>query len=480
MRDYDRFIITRRMRASSVKRSRKIDQFYSDRSRIIYSSSFRRLQQKAQVFSLEPNSSVRTRLTHSLEVADLGRTLANQIGFALKNDKLLTENNILALVSIVENACLLHDIGNPPFGHFGETAIREWANDSIRDSLPETIKLELDNAESLLNLLINDFKEFDGNPQGFRIVTKLHPDYDEYSLNLTFSTLLCIIKYPRTTGEKDKALRFKKAGYFQTEQDLVNSIYESVEIKNNNRYPFVYIMEAADDIAYCMSDIADGIEKGIITEKAFIDAFHKEWNKKYEGIKLPVTLPKDGELKGFKRDISIPWSLKAMKEAVECFKIFNKEIYEGTAVSLISKSNDMGKVLDTIKSVSRSILYTSFKAESIEITGYAVITGILNKYRCILKMEYEDFYKLITNEGEIKGFDFEKRLLHRIGKRYIEAYNFDVGKIKVNNNVNNNVNEFLIKEWWLRAHLIIDHISGMTDEFALETYQMLEGIQLMR
>ena len=177
-----------------------------------------------------------------------------------------------------------------------------------------------------------------------------------------------------------------------------------------------------------------------------------------------------------KRDISIPWSLKAMKEAVDCFKAFKKEIYEGTADSLISKSNDMGKVLDTIKSVSRSILYTSFKAESIEITGYAVITGILNKYRCILKMEYEDFYKLITNEGEIKGFDFEKRLLHRIGKRYKEAYNFDVEKIKVNDNVN----EFLIKEWWLRAHLIIDHISGMTDEFALETYQMLEGIQLMR
>ena len=237
-------------------------------------------------------------------------------------------------------------------------------------------------------------------------------------------------------------------------------------------------MEAADDIAYCMSDIADGIEKGIITEKAFLDAFRKEWDKRYKDMKLPVKLPKDGELKGFKRDISIPWSLKAMKEAVDCFKTLKNQIYEGTADSLISKSNDMGKVLDTIKSVSRSILYTSFKAESIEITGYAVITGILNKYRCILKMEYEDFYKLITNEGDIKGFDFEKRLLHRIGKRYIQAYNFELEKIKVNDK--DNKRDFLIKEWWLRAHLIIDHISGMTDEFALETYQMLEGIQLMR
>ena len=105
-----------------------------DRSRIIYSSSFRRLQQKAQVFSLEPNSSVRTRLTHSLEVADLGRTLANKIAFSLKNDHKLTSNKTSALVAIVENACLLHDIGNPPFGHFGEAAIREWAKESIYQS----------------------------------------------------------------------------------------------------------------------------------------------------------------------------------------------------------------------------------------------------------------------------------------------------------------------------------------------------------
>ena len=136
---YNDLIVIKRERDSSVKRLRRIDQFYSDRSRIIYSSSFRRLQQKAQVFSLEPNSSVRTRLTHSLEVADLGRTLANKIAFSLKNDNKLTSNNTSALVSIVENACLLHDIGNPPFGHFGEAAIREWAKESIYESLPSEL-----------------------------------------------------------------------------------------------------------------------------------------------------------------------------------------------------------------------------------------------------------------------------------------------------------------------------------------------------
>lgn len=164
-------------------------------------------------FSLEPNSSVRTRLTHSLEVADLGRTLANKIAFSLKNDNKLTSNKTSALVAIVENACLLHDIGNPPFGHFGEAAIREWAKESIYQSISSELSdviSKRSDEKVLFEDLISDFKEFDGNPQGFRIVTKLHPDYDEFSLNLTYSTLLCILKYPRTTGEKSDLGILKK------------------------------------------------------------------------------------------------------------------------------------------------------------------------------------------------------------------------------------------------------------------------------
>lgn len=472
-RTYNGFISTTRVRKSSLQRSRTIDQFYSDRSRIIYSSSFRRLQQKAQVFSLEPNSSVRTRLTHSLEVSDLGRTLANQIAYRLEKQKKLTKDKILSLVAIVENACLLHDIGNPPFGHFGEAAIREWAQNDIRSSVPVEIKDQIEDKDSLLSNLINDFKEFDGNPQGFRIVTKLHADYDEYSLNLTYATLLCILKYPRTTGEEKDEGILKKAGYFQTEKEIVEKIYREVGMKLKHRYPFVYIMEAADDIAYCMSDIADGIEKGILTEEEFLNEFKKEWRNSFGEEEIPVIIPQKNDLKGFKKDISIPWSKKAMNEAVERFILLDKEIYEGRAESLIANDKAMGRVLETMKNVSRRILYTSFEAESIEITGYAVITGIISKYSSILKMSYKDF-KCLINDEKIKGFDFEKRLFHLVGKRYIQAYKHEVSK---NNESEEN---FLIKEWWLRAHLIIDHISGMTDEFALETYQMFEGIRLMR
>lgn len=472
-KEYDRLISITRVRKSSIERFSDIDQFFSDRSRIIYSSSFRRLQQKAQVFSLEPNSSVRTRLTHTLEVADLGKTLANRIAYSLNKYGKLSENKVLSLVTIVENACLLHDIGNPPFGHFGEAAIREWAYNSIKDSIPYEINGQIDIEGSLFNNLINDFKEFDGNPQGFRIITKLHADHDEYSLNLTYSTLLCVLKYPRTTGEEKNEGILKKAGYFHTEKEIVEKIYKESDMQLKHRYPFVYIMEAADDIAYCMSDISDGIEKGILTEENFLKEFKIEWRNRFGSEKIPVAIPEEKDLKGFKQDISIPWSLKAIDEAAERFISLDKEIYDGKAESLITKDTDMGRVLETMKNVSRRILYTSFEAESIEITGHAVITGILRKYSNILKMSYKDFECLIYDK-KINNFDFEKRLFHLIGKRYIKAYKNAVEKF------NKSEENFFIKEWWLRAHLIIDHISGMTDEFALETYQMLEGIRLMR
>ena len=209
---------------------------------------------------------------------------------------------------------------------------------------------------------------------------------------------------------------------------------------------------------------SDGKEKGILTEEEFLNEFKKEWRNSFGEEEIPVIIPQKNDLKGFKKDISIPWSKKAMNEAVERFILLDKEIYEGRAESLIANDKAMGRVLETMKNVSRRILYTSFEAESIEITGYAVITGIISKYSSILKMSYKDF-KCLINDEKIKGFDFEKRLFHLVGKRYIQAYKHEVSKNK---------------EWWLRAHLIIDHISGMTDEFALETYQMFEGIRLMR
>lgn len=467
---YNRLLCVNRLRASTIARESTIDHFYSDRSRIIYSSSFRRLLQKAQVFSLEPNASVRTRLTHSLEVSDLGRSLANRIAFKLHANDYLDFNKIQDVVAVVENACLLHDIGNPPFGHFGEIAIRDWARNHALEALPKGISKE----DPLLDKLMEDFREFDGNPQGFRTITKLHTDYDKYSLNLTYATLLCTLKYSRAAGEKKGSGIMKKAGYFISEKDIVEKICKETGIELHHRYPLTYIMEAADDIAYCMSDIADGIEKRILTEDLFAKEFKNEWNKKYYNETLPVSLPDGREIR-FGKDISIPWSRKAMEETINNYFEHETAIFNGTADSLISVNEPMGRVLDTIKNVSRRILYTSFDAESIELTGYAVITGILQNYERMLSLPHGLFNKLVNGEKiENKDVDVERRLFNRLGQRYINAYKFAIAEYR------NEQHEYPIREWWLRVHLLLDHVSGMTDEFALETYQMLKGINLMQ
>lgn len=382
-----------RIGKSTVHRPTQIDEFYSDRSRVLYCSSFRRLQQKAQVFSLEPNSSVRTRLTHSLEVSDIGRTLANSIAYELCSRHLLSPDNIHIVVSIVENACLLHDIGNPPFGHFGEAAIKDWAQDYVKRHKCNPADI------STLNSLMEDFLQFDGNPQGFRTVTRLHSERDDKGLNLTYSTLLCILKYSRAAGEEGE-----------------------------------------------------------------------------KPLPIPVKLPSIDsidELNGFNLDISIPWSKAASKEAVNNFMSHIEEVSAGTAGSLISKNGEIGRVLATVKRVSRKYLYTSIKAESIELTGFSVITGILKRYERLLQLPAEEFRKIVNHE-QIDGRDYERRLFNRLGTRYVKAYQYALENVDMNNE------HYSVYELWLRIHLIIDHISGMTDEFALETYQMLEGIQLLK
>lgn len=464
--NYKKLISKQRLKKSSLRRSADIDDFYSDRSRIIYCSSFRRLLQKAQVFSLEPNASVRTRLTHSLEVSDLGRSIANKIAYKLNAQGILSERNIQSFVAIVENSCLIHDIGNPPFGHFGETAIKDWAKNKAQDVIPKNIKWD----NPILQLLMSDFKEFDGNPQGFRTLTKLHTERDKYSLNLTYATLLCALKYSRAAGEDKGDGILKKAGYFQSEKEIVEKIYNEIGLEIHHRYPLTYIMEAADDIAYCMSDIADGIEKHILTLSDFLTVFEEEWERNYPNIEIPVKRPEKSNC-SFNFDISIPWSRQAMDEAVKTYFINHEAIYNGTADSLITVNSDIGKVLETIKKVSRRKQYVSFEAESIELTGYAVISGILKHYERLFVLSYEDFKKIVSQDN--KGFDIERRLFNRIGRRYIEAYKYAEESIR-------NEKDYEEKEWWLRVHLIIDHISGMTDEFALQTYQMLEGISLLR
>ncbi len=265
---YRNILTAKRLRQSDVDGRSVVAEAESDRGRVLFCAAFRRLQQKAQVFSMEPNAAVRSRLTHSLEVSQLGRYIADQICESL-NAGGMTAQEQIAFVTFVETACLMHDIGNPPFGHFGEAAIKKWFSDKGEGCVQRAIKLVRGNVGSGDPRLIDavaDFREFDGNPQGLRIVTRLQWNADEYGLNLTKTSLAAFLKYIRCAGERRDGRFNKKAGYFRSEKEIVSSLWSEFGYESPQRFPLAYIMEAADDIAYCISDLEDSVEKGLIQQ----------------------------------------------------------------------------------------------------------------------------------------------------------------------------------------------------------------------
>lgn len=234
--------------------------FESDRGRIVNSPAIRRLQQKTQVFPLERNAAVRTRLTHSLEVQQVGRYIAKEVLSRLKEQRLLEEYGLEELTgpfeSVVEMACLMHDIGNPPFGHFGEAAINDWFRQRLApgdalgqpliDDRCEVQALRLHDGETSLNALRRkvrqDLCSFEGNAQGIRLVHTL------MRMNLTWAQVGCILKYTRPAWWSEEtpashSYLMKKPGYYLAEEEYVARLRKELDLAPYNRFPLTWIME---------------------------------------------------------------------------------------------------------------------------------------------------------------------------------------------------------------------------------------------
>lgn len=311
-----------RIRQTTIPGRAMLEQFNSDRSRLVFCSSFRRMMQKAQVFSLEKNTSVRNRLTHSLEVADIGRTISHEVGRRLMKKGYASGQDVQCIQSIVENACLMHDIGNPPFGHFGEEAIKNWfAKQSSSSSV-------------LNNKNLGDYQNFDGNPQGFRIITRLHTEIDEHSLNLTYSTLLASIKYPNWS-EPDSSKQFrKKKGVYSSERDLYYKICEASGHTLGNRYFLAYLMELADDICYCLSDISDAFEKNLVDSRSFRAELRKILKEEKMNVDSVMELiPRT--IKSFSHEVAIKASKMVIADAADFFVENLNSYITGKVVSLL-------------------------------------------------------------------------------------------------------------------------------------------------
>ncbi len=484
-------INTTRLRESSAPHTSLNASTQSDRGRLLYSASFRRLQQKAQVFSLENNASVRSRLTHSIEVSHVGRYLVAKISELLESTEFKSlvkpehltfwQKNIMPISDIVETACLMHDIGNPPFGHFGESAIAHWfTSNEIDDVIYQALQIEDGDDKDLISRLTSDFKYFDGNPQGFRIITKLqNSGVDEYGLNLTCTQLAAFLKYVYSPSSKDKLKSdrpfSKKIGFFETETKQIQNVWHTLNMTPHTRHPLGYLMEASDDISYCISDIEDGIEKGIIQEKFFISFMQKGLEKINNPTKLTTSiLKKITEPKG---DLRLFLQMKTelinqlVRDTSEKYLSNLENLLDGTHnLELINKGTESHSVLKILKDFTSSYIFTSPEAESIELSGYSIIKGLLNSFTPLLVLSKTSFEALVNKDNDYikkNSLAIEKRLFNQLPDKHLFAYK-----------ISTKGNEDIEAEWINRSHLVVDYISGMTDNFALEVFQGLQGIKI--
>jgi len=494
---YGELLTALRFRESAVSNRSILLSAESDRGRLLFCPAFRRLQQKAQVFSLESNAAVRSRLTHSLEVSQTGRYIADEITIRLLENGLATQQECFAIATFVETACLMHDIGNPPFGHFGEAAIAQWFSQQGPAILK---KLFCSNADGLidedkwhvlspqLQSALFDFIEFDGNPQGLRVVAKLQKNSDIYGLNLTKTTLASYLKYIRESGEAASSQKpfMKKAGFFSTERDLIQSIWHDLGYSAPQRFPLAYIMEAADDIAYCISDLEDSIEKNLLNKNKAFGELHSEWTCEENNEENEYTLiadlfewaqweKKDGQPFTF-TDFRTHLNRILVKRATESYIQNHEKILAGELESLIPESSAEGKVLKLLKKYCRENVYCHVSVQKTELAGYKAISGLLDNFKVLLECDAERFACALnynTNKDcNGRKIIVENKLLVIFPKNYKEVYEEEVRLLDLSKDSDR------IKEWNLRAHLITDFISGMTDDYSMKTYQSLSGIKV--
>ncbi|MBL0494880.1 dGTPase [Aeromonas veronii] len=505
-------IKTDRHRESSAKHTSILAATQSDRARLIYSAPFRRLQQKAQVFSLESNSAVRSRLTHSIEVSHIGRYIVAKITEMITNashidncDKQYWKENGLAISNIVETACLMHDIGNPPFGHFGEAAIVEWAkSDELKNAISEAIKEEKINKDQILE----DFYHFDGNPQGFRVITKLQGDDGFNGLNLTYSQLASFLKYthsPATKSSSEDKPFTKKIGFFETEKHIIHDAWKALNMPSHSRHPLGFLMEASDDISYCISDIEDGIEKGIITFEHFREKIKSHAEKELKNIpddsqykellaKLISLKDEESPISAFLRFKTSLQNILVQDVADYFIENYNEFINFKVEKEIIFKGTHSHSILKALKTYTGKYLFSSCEAEEMELSGFSIIYGILSEYQKLLRLDKHQFISLVINDADkIKehNLNLHRRLFNRLPSRHVKAYiaallNSALQPLKIEEDdekLKQTVLDAIItkpanEEWNLRAHLIVDFVSGMTDQYAMEFFQLVKGINV--
>lgn len=460
--NWDQLLNSERVRKSRSNARRYHNEFDKDYSRIVYSSSVRRLQNKAQVFPLQENDFPRTRLTHSLEVASLGESLAWNIGeWLLKDEELKDFWQVKELASMVKTACLVHDLGNPPFGHYGENIIGKWFENWFEENKDNNSVKDLSEQQK------NDFIFFEGNAQGIRILTKLQRLNDEYGVNFTFGTLATLLKYPWLSDDEKAEETGGKFGVFASETNVFNLITEETGI-GPHRHPATFILEAADDIAYLPTDIEDGVKKGSLTWTDIEESSIYDELEQYDSERFDKFLKKIDDL-DYKRvpdreltkmqNLKIEIQLIFIKEVVKTFKDNYESIMHGQFRGGLLEHSKASKLEESLREVCGQYVFNDNEVLRLELVGDKVISELLDLF----------VDATVNLDDASKAKEKDQKLYHLISNsfRYIilkqENYSEkDFGQIKL----------------YPKLQLVTDYISGMTDNYALNLHQELLGVKM--
>jgi len=443
--NWNTLISTRRYQPGSVPtlfRSHDRSQFQRDYDRLIFSSPFRRLQNKTQVFPLPGNIFVHNRLTHSLEVASVGRSLGNKIAQFIRQKENLEHPEILEeLGTIVSTACLAHDLGNPPFGHSGEEAISYF----FSEGEGQYLKKLLTNEEWI------DISHFEGNANAFRLLTHSFNGRRPGGYTMTFTTLASIVKYP---FESKAAIKGHKYGFFQSEKEIYRQVAEELGIHKINenplqfaRHPLVYLVEAADDICYQIMDIEDSHKLKILsyeeTTKILLNFYDKDEDK--EDLK---TIARTFKIVTDKNECIAFLRAGIINKLINsCSDIFcqnYKSIMDGTFNgSLIQHLTGYHKAAyDNCTTLAYSRIYHSNIVTQIQIAGFKILATLLKEYtEAVLKPETY----------------YARNLLSLMPGQY---------RVQQHDSI------------YTKIQTVTDYVSGMTDSYALDLYRRIKGIDL--
>jgi len=414
--------------------------FLADYDRIAFSGSFRRLADKTQVFPLPTDDHVHSRLTHSLEVASIGRSLGAMVGERLAERGLLPEAfGPRDVGDAVAAACLAHDLGNPPFGHVGEDAIREFFAEH-RDTawfaaLPPHTQ--------------SDLLQFEGNAQAFAIVTRIEKASPAHGLNLTAVTLGALLKYPCGSGATVKGgpPHRKKHGFHARDVAIMRALADQLGLRPEDdmglawsRHPLAFLTEAADDIAYQILDLEDGLRLNLVPKERYQATLNAicEGAKHIDPADL-TTLPRQDMLRvaGHNRAVAVG---RLAQDAAQAFMDHLDPIFAGTHDRSLKKDMTLGAQLEEVKDLNERYCYGARDVLKMEIAGTAAIKGVLDA-----------LVRAARGENDIQS-------------RHLRALLPDIVTGEAN------VADQIL--------CVTDHVAGMTDSYILRLYRELTGIRL--